>query len=203
MLASRPSPRSVLLALGALFLLLLGASVPAHAQLPDSSDATPDSIAARLNLPEGHSPRGALWRAAAAPGWGQYYNRQYLKMPVVYLALGGILTAAVYTWDRYLLYRNAWRFEQQPEEFPQYEDARASLEGVVDNFGSARILRTRRDRFRRWRDLSIIGSGLVYALQIVDAYVSAHLLGFEVGEDLSLNATPGRDGLTATFRVAL
>jgi hypothetical protein len=56
-----------------------------------SVQAQPDSVRTALLKEKGfspdHSPRGALWRAAAAPGWGQLYNRQYYKIPFVYAGL--------------------------------------------------------------------------------------------------------------------
>ena len=186
----------------AIGLLLAVLPQPAHAQLPGSGEATPDSVAERLGLPEGHAPRGALRRALMVPGWGQYYNRQYWKIPVVAAGLGGVLFALVYSWDRYYLYRNAWRYERQPENYPQHEDARNSLQALVDNAGSPEIIKSRRQQFRKWGEFAVLGTGVFWILQVADAYVSAHLLGFEVRENLSMRVVPHREGLAAQVHLS-
>ncbi len=174
--------------------------------VPLSSVAQPDSVRAQVlrdrGLPPTHTPSKALWRAAALPGWGQVYNRQYFKLPFVYAGLAGIGYAVFWNNDRYLQYRHAhlFRLEQErtpeaPNPYSQFED---EYQDIVDDVGgdlSARQLRQQRDKLRRWRDLSIVGAGLVYVLTIVDAYVSAHLLTFDVGEDLAVNIRPQGPGM--------
>ena len=186
----RPVPRYlILLWMGALL-----CTAPAGAQ-------TPDSLAAEglrpSNLPEGHTPRGALWRAAAVPGWGQLYNRQYYKIPIVYVGLGAIVGLALQLNDRYLFYRHAYLYkawqqqlaEGETNPFAQYEPVYAEL---AERYGEVEASRIRpiRDNFRRNRDLSYFGIGLVYGLTMLDAYVSAHLLDFDIGEDLSFRVLP-------------
>lgn len=187
-----------------LLLLLPGGmgSLVVHAQ--------PDSVRTALlekeGYPSDHSPRNALWRAAALPGWGQVYNRQYYKLPFVYggLAGGGY---AIYEMNRrYLLYRHANlyqigknRKEDEDAKNPyghfqdDYDEVVAQLGGAQAGSVSGRQLRTLRDKYRRWRDLSILGTGLFYALTVLDAYVSAHLLTFDVG-DVALRVRPTGGG---------
>ena len=185
--------RRGVLGLVAGFLVLVGA--------PHLACAQPDSVRAAIlqerGLPPQHTPRRALWRAAAAPGWGQVYNRQYYKLPFVYAGLAGVVYALYTNNDRYLLYRHAHLYkleeEQTPDEpnpFAQFEDEYNTIVADVGGDLQARVLRSERDRFRRWRDLSILGVGLFYALTLVDAYVSAHLLTFDVGDDLAVHVRP-------------
>lgn len=216
--ASLPTASS---AAGLLFLLLLCISqaAPAHAQqLPGTGETTPDSLIERLGLPEGHSPRGALRRAALVPGWGQYYNRQYWKIP---FALGGMAAAlygVFYSWDRYFLYRNAWRYRRINGNFVSLDEEyngehggekyEAAYNEVIDQLSSYQpgealptAVKNARVRFHRWAEFSILGSGLFYILQIADAFVSAHLLGFELDEELSMQVMPHRQGgLTTTLQ---
>jgi len=166
--------------------------------------AQPDSVRAALLKEKGfspdHSPRGALWRAAAAPGWGQVYNRQYYKIPFVYAGLAGGGYAIYEMNRRYLLFRHAnlYKIGQGGGDNPygkfedDYNQAVERLGGEQRTGGdvSGRQLRTLRDKYRRWRDLSILGTGLFYALTILDAYVSAHLLTFDTGGDLALDVRP-------------
>ena len=52
------------------------------------------------------------------------------------------------------------------------------------------LFRKRKDRFRRWRDLSIFATVAVYALSVIDAYVDASLSDFDISDDLSLHIAP-------------
>lgn len=182
--------------------------------------AQPDSVRTEKlraqGYPENHTPRRALWRAVALPGWGQVYNRQYLKLPFVYAGLGGIAYNAVRNQNRYRLYRRANQFAVGRAENPDGENPFAQYEAqyneVIDRFGqevSPRLIREQRDAYQRQRNLMIIGTGVFYALTVVDAYVSAHLLTFDVGEDLSIQVRPTwqpspsgtQAGVQATWRI--
>ncbi|MFB6098484.1 MAG: DUF5683 domain-containing protein, partial [Salinibacter sp.] len=161
--------------------------------------AQPDSVRAKIlkkkGFPPTHSPRRALWRAAAVPGWGQLYNRQYYKIPFVYAGLGGGGYAIYEMNRRYLLYRHANLYKVGQNRKGEgsggnpYRHFKDEYERVVAQLGGQRVggrvsgrqLRKLRDTYRRWRDLSILGTGLFYALTVLDAYVSAHLLVVEVG----------------------
>ena len=52
------------------------------------------------------------------------------------------------------------------------------------------LFKKRKDRFRRWRDLSIFATVAVYALSVIDAYVDASLSNFNISDDLSLHISP-------------
>ncbi len=207
-----------------LVLASLSFGLPAAAQVDTTATAPPDTaVVAPGGLPPGHSPRGALWRAAVLPGWGQFYNRQYVKIPLVYLGLGGLAATALYTNGRYLRYRHAYLFTARLDEngepvFPQYADDYARLLEELglppesdlseEEIASRRArlepsFRAQRDALRRNRDLIYIGIGLWYGLSLLDAYVSAHLLDFDVSEDLTLSLRPHPDasGLTVTARL--
>lgn len=176
----------------ALLALLLSAGLTAacaHAQ----QASPPAAVSERA-----HSPRGALLRAAAAPGWGQIYNGQYLKLPFVYGGLGGAGYLTVLLTDEYVLYRRAARFAQGVSTSGRSEEAYQTL---LARFGvesiQASTLVAQRDNLRRNRDLSVLGVGLVYALTVLDAYVSAHLMDFDVGEDLTVGFAPVPGGVRA------
>lgn len=192
------------LGLGMVGLLLLGGVGGAlvHAQ-PDSVRT---ALLEKKGFPPDHSPRGALWRATAVPGWGQFYNRQYYKMPFVYAGLAGGGFAIYRMNRRYLLFRRANLFkigqdrasgENGGNPYKNFEDeyneAVSRLGGEQVGNVSGRQLRNLRDKYRRWRDLSILGTGLFYALTILDAYVSAHLLTFNV-DDVAMDVRPTGGG---------
>jgi hypothetical protein len=52
------------------------------------------------------------------------------------------------------------------------------------------IFKSRKDKYRRWRDLSFFVMLGVYALSIIDAYVDASLSKFDISDDLSLQIEP-------------
>lgn len=147
-------------------------------------------------LPEGHTPTGALWRAAVLPGWGQFYNKQYWKIPIVWAGLGALGYSVVYNWKNYWLYKRAhrWKISQERVQdgtleenpFPKDEDEYLRLKAQNGGPIPSSTLRSRRKAYRRNLELSIIGGLLFYGLTLADAYISAHLLSFEVREDVSL-----------------
>ena len=169
-----------------------------------------DSVESRL--PAGHAPQGALWRALAVPGWGQIYNRQYLKLPLVYAGIGGVAALAIRNGQQHRLYTRAFQWKEWDEQlsegethpFPQFED---EYQQVIQDRGGQDVNSSQiepfRDNFKRNRDLSLFGIGLVYGLSVVDALVSAHLLDFDVGEDLTVHLLPHPEGVHATLRIGL
>ncbi len=177
-----------------------------HLDAPAAVSATGDST---LFLP---SPRGALWRAAAAPGWGQAYNRQYGKLPFVYAAIGGLAATVVVLNNRYLLYRRAYQFKAFDEltedgEINPRQDLEVHYLDLLERRGvsalSASAIRPTRDALRRNRDLAILGTGLVYGLSILDAYVSAHLMDFDISDDLTVSVVPMGRNVGARLAVSL
>jgi len=165
-----------------------------------------------IGIVDERTPRGALWRSAVLPGWGQIYNRQYVKLPFVYGAIGGLVAAIVSLDNDYDLYNRAFQYKafQELVDAGQLEDnPRASFQSSYNRIAadvgpvSSGPLEIRRNNLRRGRDLSAIGLGLVYGLAMLDAYVSAHLLDFDVGESLGVEVTPGTDGFRVAARVTL
>lgn len=155
------------------------------------------------------TPQGALWRAALVPGWGQIYNKQYVKLPFVYGAMGGLLIAAISVNKNYQLYRDAFLYKAYQEqvdagisELNPYEGKISSYNRLVQEFGSisSGTIRAQRDVYRRNRDLSYLGAGLIYALSVLDAYVSAHLLDFNVDENLGFRVVPDPIGVRLQAR---
>ena len=53
-----------------------------------------------------------------------------------------------------------------------------------------KIFKSRKDKYRRWRDMSFFCLIGVYALSVIDAYVDAELSQFDISDDLSLRVEP-------------
>ncbi|MCJ8167084.1 DUF5683 domain-containing protein [Pontibacter sp. E15-1] len=137
--------------------------------------------------------KAALW-AAAIPGAGQFYNKSYWKMPLVY-AMGAVLGYyLIYNNNQYQSYRVALIKRIDGDSTTVDEYANHSTLGVQNGTepGSfaVRNLEYRRDGYRRNRDLTILLSIGAYGLQIAEAYVHAHLKEFDVSDDLALRMQP-------------
>ncbi len=126
------------------------------------------------------NPGKAAMYAAVLPGLGQIYNKKYWKLPLVYGALGAGIYAITFNHDQYRIYLDAF-YTQIDDDITNDQFA-----GVYDE----RQLIELQNIYRRWRDLSIILTGVAYGLQVLDAYVDAHLFYFDVSDDLSLNWQP-------------
>ncbi len=203
----RNSPIMILVVLLVAF---LGSYKPVGAQSFDKSLSAETNEIGQLITDR--TPRGALWRAAALPGWGQIYNKQYIKLPFVYAALGGLVYTAITNHQDYILYREAFQYKAYQElvdagslEVNPKSSFQSSYMEVEAQFGSisSRPLEAQRNNFRRSRDLSFVGVGLVYSLAMLDAYVSAHLLDFDVGENLSIHVLPTPGGMNLRALVPL
>lgn len=129
----------------------------------------------------GHSVSRATWLSTALPGAGQIYNKKYWKLPIVY---GGIGTCIYFAVENQRLYR------QYLDAFLIRVDGDSTTTDQFVNFYNERQLIELQNIYRDWRDLSLIIGGLVWALNIIDAHVDAHLYYYNVDEDLSLRVEP-------------
>ncbi len=123
------------------------------------------------------SPKKALLLGLVLPGAGQAYNRQWWKMPIVYAGIGGMGYLSYFNYTEYRRFKVAREalLEMRPNAFP----------GI-----SSAALKSNRDFYRKNFELNIVGFGLVYVLQAVEAFTAAHLKTFDVSDDLSLYIIP-------------
>jgi len=129
-----------------------------------------------------HDPRKATIRSAIIPGWGQAYNHEYWKIPIVYGALSIPAATFVYNNNWYHRTRDAYNI------LVNHGDTNAiypRLKGI-----SPESLQYYRNSFRKDRDYSVLFFLLAWSLNIVDATVFAHLKDFDVSRDLSLHIQP-------------
>lgn len=123
-------------------------------------------------------PRKAGWKSAILPGWGQYYNRKYWKIPIVWGAIGTGVGFIIWNNNQYVRYKNAFNAQLNglPHEF-------SDITGVdlLTALGNAQ------DRRRRQRDYAIAITLGVYILNIVDAIVDAHLYEGRRDPDLAIS----------------
>ena len=146
-----------------------------------------------------YNPTKAGLYSAVLPGLGQYYNKKYWKIPIVWGAVGTGVGIVVYNDKQYRRYRTAFLAELngQPHEFDDLP--------YVD----ATVLGNTQDRAKRQRDYAIAITGVLYILNIVDAVVDAHLYDQKKDPDLAIKPTiiyddlgvaNGKAGLSLSFR---
>ena len=154
---------------------------------------------ANVSTIQKYNPTKAGLYSAVFPGLGQYYNKKYWKIPIVWGAVGTGVGIIVYNDKQYRRYRTAFLAELngQPHEFDDLP--------YVD----ATVLGNTQDRAKRQRDYAIAITGVLYILNIVDAVVDAHLYDQKKDPDLAIKPTiiyddlgvaTGKAGLSLSFR---
>lgn len=140
-------------------------------------------------------PIRVVWMGAIIPGYGQILNRSYWKLPIVYAGFLGCAYAVNWNSTHYQTYKLAYKdIADNNANTKSYLDLLP--EGyTIDNYpggesGLKTNLSTAYQQYRRYRDLSIIGSVAYYAIVLVEAYVDAQLFDFDISTDLSLHVRP-------------
>ena len=135
----------------------------------------------------------AMWLAIVLPGAGQIYNRKYWKLPIVYGGFVGCAYAMRWNNQMYCDYSQAYLDLMDDDPNTQSYNQFLHLGAKIDSSNLQRyqtLFKKRKDKFRRWRDLSFFCLVGVYALSIIDAYVDASLSEFDISKDLSLKVEP-------------
>ena len=139
-------------------------------------------------------PKRALWLALVIPGGGQIYNRKYWKLPLVYGGFIGCLYAMNWNNNMYKDYSQAYLDlsdnDPNTQSYNQFLHLGAKITTDSDVQRYKDLFKKRKDRYRRWRDLSFFVLVGVYALSVIDAYVDAELSVFDISKDLSLKVEP-------------
>ena len=137
-------------------------------------------------------PQNATWLAVVFPGAGQIYNRKYWKLPIVYGGFIGCLYAFNWNSQMYSDYRQAFLdiMDADPNT-KSYEDFfRPGYDFEGNREYIENVFKKRKDRYRRWRDLSVFAFIGVYALSVIDAYVDAQLANFDISDNINLSINP-------------
>lgn len=139
------------------------------------------------------NPKRAMWLALVLPGAGQIYNRKYWKLPIVYGGFVGCAYALRWNNQMYRDYSQAYLDLMDDDPNTQSYNQFLHLGAQIDDSNKARyqkLFKSRKDTYRRWRDLSVFCLIGVYALSVIDAYVDASLSEFDISKDLSLRVEP-------------
>ena len=138
-------------------------------------------------------PQRALWLALVVPGGGQIYNRKYWKLPIVYGGFLGCIYALTWNNMMYKDYSQAYLDIMDDDPTTASYEKFLHLGRQIDDSNRERyktIFKSRKDKYRRWRDMSLFVMVGIYALAVIDAYVDAELSVFDISKDLSLKVQP-------------
>ncbi len=200
----------------------MGASVHAQDQATDSTAVrdstnrqqladslrTRDEQAVRRQMAEGGvrfeqvekreinplAPSKAAFYSAVLPGLGQIYNRRYWKVPIVWAAIGTGTYAYLYNDDLYDRFRTAFKRRRAGFTDDEFYDLNKN-DNVIPTTPdlSDEALQDAQERYQRDRDLALLITIALYALNIIDANVDAHLKQYNVDENLSMEVKPYLD----------
>ena len=127
------------------------------------------------------APSKAAFYSAILPGLGQAVNKKYWKIPIVYAALGTSIYFYLDNDKSYKRYRNAYK-----RRLAGFIDDEFYGEGDIPLLSDDALIRAQQT-LRRNKELSLLITIGLYALNIIDANVDAHLLQYNVDKNLAVN----------------
>ena len=147
-----------------------------------------DSISSELNyslrtkrlIDDPTTPSKAAFYSAVIPGLGQAYLGKAWKIPIIYAAIG----ASLYYFDvnnkEMNEYRNAYK-----RRLAGFTDDEFDGNGLYPSISNDGLIRAQ-NTLKRNKELSILVTGKNYILNIIDANVDAHLLQYNLDDNLTL-----------------
>tara|TARA_R110002049_G_scaffold252890_2_gene428217 strand:- start:3648 stop:4268 length:621 start_codon:yes stop_codon:yes gene_type:complete len=148
------------------------------------------------------SPAKAAFYSAILPGLGQAYNKKYWKIPIVYGAIGTGVYFYITNNKEYNRYRDAYK-----SRLAGFETDEFYFDSQGNKLSSPRVTTEGLERgqkfFRKNKEVSLLVTMGIYALNIIDANVDAHLLQYNVDENLSLAPHYNINEIDATGNVGL
>ena len=127
------------------------------------------------------APSKAAFYSALLPGLGQAVNKKYWKIPIVYAAMGTSIYFYSENDKSYRRYRNAYK-----RRLSGFTDDEFYGEGTIPLLSDDSLIRAQQT-LRRNKELSLLITIGLYALNIIDANVDAHLLQYNVDKNLAVN----------------
>lgn len=122
------------------------------------------------------TPSKAAFYSAIVPGLGQIYTGKYWKVPIIYGGLGA----------------SGYFYFYQTKQMNSFRDIyKRRIAGYTDDKYANRILQNDQliqgmNFHKRYRDLAVLYFMGFYLLNILDANVGAHLMQFNVNDQLTL-----------------
>ena len=146
-----------------------------------------------------YNPGIAIRRSAMLPGWGQFTNKKYWKIPLVYAGIGVPV---------YLFTKNLKQYKDAKNAFILATDNNPSNDDQIkEPYYSVRMqpdrIRVFRNSVRQNVDYSVLFFIIFWGLNVADAAVDANLKTFDVSDDLSIQIKGGYSPLANTNGLSL
>jgi len=143
------------------------------------------------------SPSKAAFYSAILPGLGQAYNKKYWKIPIIY---GGLATGIYFYLDNnkeYNRYRDAYK-----NRLAGFTDDEFYGSGSTPKISNDALIRAQKT-LRKNKEISLLVTIGIYALNIIDANVDAHLLQYNIDKNLALRPHYKINEMEATSNLGL
>ena len=137
--------------------------------------------------------QAAMW--SIIPGGGQIYNKKwaFIKVPIVYGALGTTIYLTSFNLKLYRKYKAAdYNIRNSEKGNPQ-----SGFDDIPNNTSTTRLREIRDAYFKRTQQMYIL-TGVTYLLAAAEAFTSAHLAHFDVNDDLSFRIKPSFEPISAS-----
>ncbi|MEH6680845.1 MAG: DUF5683 domain-containing protein [Sediminicola sp.] len=159
-------------------------------ELPAEDMVVQDSVFVKREEMNPLAPSKAAFYSAILPGLGQIYNKRYWKVPLVYAALGTGIYVYNYNDDLYDRFRTAFKRRRAGFTDDEFYNFNGDELVVGEPDLSDEALQDGQERYQRDRDLALVVTIALYALNIIDANVDSHLKQFNVDDNLSMDFRP-------------
>ena len=172
-------------------------------QIKDSAKAEISSTKTTTVIKEKHDPKKATNRSLLIPGWGQAYNKQYWKIPLVYGALSIPTITFFYNNNIYKEAKFAYEARILATSSGGYDSTQYNQLDSKYQRADINSIQTLRNAARRDRDYSVLWFLIMWGLNVADATVFGHLKDFDVSNDLSMQIHPSFNPLTKSTGLSL
>jgi|TARA_B110000305_G_scaffold97818_1_gene110310 hypothetical protein len=143
------------------------------------------------------APSKAAFFSAILPGLGQAYNKKYWKIPIVYGAIGTGIYFHNENNKSYKKYRGAYK-----RRLAGFTDDEFWGTGLTPNISNDGLVRAQK-QLKRNKEMSILVTIGLYALNIIDANVDAHLMQYNIDDNLSLSPVYNFNEINSTSDLSL
>jgi len=137
----------------------------------------PVPVVITKNEPFQPNPKKSGLYSSILPGAGQFYNRQYWKIPIIYVGVGVAGYFLVDNLKNYRDYRKIYIARLQGDR----SDGLPYTDGDI---------KTLQDTYNKYLNMTVLLTAVGYTLQIIDAITFAHLKNFDISRDISMRMAP-------------
>lgn len=138
-----------------------------------------------------HSPHKAVIRSLMVPGWGQLYNHQWWKVPVIYAGIGLLIDAVIFNQKYYSEFVTIAKYQERGYTPKPTDKYYTEYNYYVSNNVPSTAIISASDAYRRNRDLCILGTLGAWGIQAIDAYIDAKFQhSYTMDNNFSLKVSP-------------